>query len=305
MPRLPGTKSAALTIADTNRNGVSKLAIPLTGNSVLTGTFEFVNGLTANVLDIATLPHRTERSLNRAHSTDFPDSNGNLCRAIGGNYKIVNAATGKVVDVTGESTANGAQIQEWDYLGGANQQWQVVPVDDVHYKIVNRLSGRVLDVRDGSALNGTPIQQWDYLGDPQQLWVLIPVQPYNIANTWSGKVLDVTDGSSENGALVQQWSVNGNKQQQWQIVPVGGGYYAILNRLTGKVLDDLDDSTSDGTLIQQWDYLRGPNQQWQLAPLTARDSHAFFISNALNFEIINRRSGKVLDDTGDSTSMEL
>jgi Ricin-type beta-trefoil lectin domain-like len=53
MPRLPGTKSAALTIADTNPNRVSTIVIPLTGNSVLTGTFEIVNSLTAKVLDVA------------------------------------------------------------------------------------------------------------------------------------------------------------------------------------------------------------------------------------------------------------
>jgi Ricin-type beta-trefoil lectin domain-like len=302
MPRLPGPKSAVLTIADTNSNGASTVVIPLTGNSVMSGTFEIVNSLTAKVLDVAGRSASNGTLIEQNSFDGLVRQQWEFVPTAGGYFKILNAATRKVLDVTGESTADGAQTQLWDYLGGANQQWQVVPVDDVHYKIVNQLSGKVLDVRNGSTANGTPIQQWDYLGDPQQLWALIPQNPYNVANTWSGKVLDVTDGSTDNGALVQQSSVNGNRQQQWQFVPVGRGYYAILNRITGKVLDDVDNSTSDGTFIQQWDYLRTPNQQWQLMPLTAQDSHGFLISNALNFEIVNRLSGKVLDNTGSSTS---
>jgi hypothetical protein len=185
---------------------------------------------------------------------------------------------------------------------GADQEWQLAAVDGVHYKIVSRLSGKVLDVTAGSALEGTPIQQWRYLANPQQLWVLIPVKRYQILNAWSGKTLDVTGGSTENGALIQQWAANGNKQQQWQLIPVGSGYYAVLNYLTGKVLDVYGLSTSNGAFIQQWKYLQGLNQQWKLVPLTVTDSSGSFVSNALNFKIVNRLSGKVLDDTGFSQS---
>ena len=44
------------------------------------------------------------------------------------NYRIVSKYSGKVLDVLGVSQANGALIQQYDYLGGANQQWQLVPV---------------------------------------------------------------------------------------------------------------------------------------------------------------------------------
>jgi hypothetical protein len=45
-------------------------------------------------------------------------------------YMIVSKLSGKVLDVRGGSgaTANGLPIQQWDYLAGANQQWQLVPV---------------------------------------------------------------------------------------------------------------------------------------------------------------------------------
>jgi len=35
-------------------------------------------------------------------------------------------ATGKVIDVSGGSLANGANVIEWTDNGGTNQQWQIV-----------------------------------------------------------------------------------------------------------------------------------------------------------------------------------
>jgi hypothetical protein len=43
-------------------------------------------------------------------------------------YEIVNRQTGRALDVTGSSTANGTLIQQYDYLGFPNQQWQLIPV---------------------------------------------------------------------------------------------------------------------------------------------------------------------------------
>jgi len=44
----------------------------------------------------------------------------------GGFYKLRNRATGKVIDVSGGSLANGANVIEWTDNGGTNQQWQIV-----------------------------------------------------------------------------------------------------------------------------------------------------------------------------------
>jgi hypothetical protein len=377
MPRFPGTKSASLTIT---RSGAT-VAVPLTGNAVLTGTFEIVNSLTGKVLDVAGGSTSNGALIEQNSPSGRPPQQWRFVQTGGGYYRIVNVSTGKAVNVTGESTTNGTQIEQWNChavyltwnasvsqgivgynvyrgtasggpyirlnsklvlatsyvdiavqsgqtyyyvttavngnemesarsdvakattpLSASDQEWELVAVDAVHYKIVSKLSGKVLDVTGGSEVNGTPVQQWRYLGNPQQRWVLIPVQPYYIANAWSGKVLDVPNGSSEDGALVQQWSANRNKQQDWQFLPVGGQYYALLNFLTGKVLDVSGFSTSNGALIQQGQYLQGGNQQWKLVPLTVKDSLGGFIFGALNFKLLNRLSGKVLDDTGFSLS---
>jgi glucosylceramidase len=46
-----------------------------------------------------------------------------------GYYKILNGNSGKALDVQDNSTANGADIQLWDYAGGTNQQWRLVQVE--------------------------------------------------------------------------------------------------------------------------------------------------------------------------------
>ena len=79
-------------------------------------------------------------------------------------YEIVNKNSGKVLEVTGASAANGAGIRPVGLQGGANQQWQLAAIDNTYYRIVNKNSGKVLDVTGVSAANGASIEQWDYVG---------------------------------------------------------------------------------------------------------------------------------------------
>ncbi|HEX4206211.1 MAG TPA: RICIN domain-containing protein [Ktedonobacteraceae bacterium] len=139
-------------------------------------------------------------------------------------YKLVNQNSSKVLDVTNKSTSNGAVIQQWDYVGGANQQWQLVDVGNGYDKVVNRNSGLVLDVTNGSTSNGAVIQQWAFTGGggANQKWQVVDVGGgYDkIVNQNSGKVLDVTNKSTSNGAVIQQWDYVGGVNQKWQLVPV-------------------------------------------------------------------------------------
>jgi elongation factor Tu len=42
-----------------------------------------------------------------------------------GYYKLVAKHSGKVLDVAGISSANGAKLHQWDYVGGDNQKWKL------------------------------------------------------------------------------------------------------------------------------------------------------------------------------------
>jgi hypothetical protein len=45
-----------------------------------------------------------------------------------GNYAVLNAYSGKVLDDPGFSTYNGAPINQYQWNGGDNQQWKLYPV---------------------------------------------------------------------------------------------------------------------------------------------------------------------------------
>ena len=134
-------------------------------------------------------------------------------------FKIAAKQTGKALDVQAASTTNGALIQQWDYIGGDNQNWQLVPAESGYFRIAAKHSGKVLDVQGMSTSNGAPIQQYDYLGGDNQKWRFILVQNgfFKIVAKQSGKVLDVQGASPSDGALIQQWNYLGSDNQKWSV----------------------------------------------------------------------------------------
>ncbi len=74
------------------------------------------------------------------------------------------------MEVSGSSTANGAQIQLWDWLNANNQKWTVIPVGNGSFKLTAVHSGKVADVSGGSTANGAKIIQWPYGGATNQQW---------------------------------------------------------------------------------------------------------------------------------------
>jgi hypothetical protein len=141
-------------------------------------------------------------------------------------YKIVSKSSGKVLDVANFSLNNGGYLHQWDYVGGKNQQWQILPLSNGIYKIVSVASGRVIDVEGPSNNNGATIHQWDWKNTYSQQWKLEGVRTganqvsYKIINGQSGKVIDVSNNSTANGARIHQWDYVGNSNQLWSIEKV-------------------------------------------------------------------------------------
>jgi len=163
-------------------------------------------------------------------TSTFTDQNANYnitfgpAGSGGGGYSYIqNRYSGKVLDDTGWSTANGTTIEQWDRGNGqANQQWSMAPTGDGYYYIQNRFSGKVLDDTGWSTANGTTIEQWDQgNGQANQQWSLVPTSDgyYYIQNRFSGKVLDVSGWSTTNGTTIEQWDLgSGQGNQEWSIL---------------------------------------------------------------------------------------
>jgi hypothetical protein len=129
-------------------------------------------------------------------------------------YVIRNVASGKVMDVSNNSTLNGAWIHQWEYEGLANQQWRITDLGNGYYKIVARHSGKALDVESASQSDGARIHQWSYSGLTNQQWRIYPCfclnGGYSITARHSGKAAALTSGSLyANGLGVRQYAYAG------------------------------------------------------------------------------------------------
>lgn len=202
---------------------------------------------------------------------------------------IASKNTGKCLDVAGLGQNNGANVQQWNWWNGNNQQWRLELAGDGYFKLVARHSGKCLDVSGQSKDNGGNIQQWDWWGGDNQKWKFEPVGDgyFKVVAKHSGKCLDIAAAGKDNGANVQQYDYVGGDNQKWKIEFVGGGYFKLIAKQTGKRLDVQGNGMQNGANVQQYDWLNGSNQKWRFEPVGGG-----------YYKIIVRSSGKCLDVSG-------
>lgn len=153
----------------------------------------------------------------------YPNSRDNAISSVT-IYQIRSRATGKVLDVDGggSATANGDNVQQWEYLAQRYQKWRVTDIGNSYYKIIAQNRQKALDALGFATSNESNVGQWDYEGKSNQQWQIENLGNgyYRIVNRNSGKVLDVANGlnSNENGLNVQQWEINGKNNQQWEFI---------------------------------------------------------------------------------------
>lgn len=131
-------------------------------------------------------------------------------------YKLLSKRSGKALDVSGYSASPGALVDQWAYVGGNNQKWEMIDVGDGYFKIYSAHSGLVLDIAAGSS--DGQINQAASADKDSQKWKLEKVNGYyKIVNKSNGKVLDVSNESYDNGASVHLWDYVGKDNQLWTI----------------------------------------------------------------------------------------
>ncbi len=215
-------------------------------------------------------------------------------------FYILNMEGGLALDDTGFSTSNGTLIQQWQYWGGANQQWKLLAAGNaptVTNYVVNAASGKVLDDTGFSTRNGNLMQQWQPTGGDNQRWTFISLADGNdlIVNAYSGKVLVDPGFSTSNHTLIQQYQLNGGLDEQWQLVALTDGNDEIFNAYSAKVLDDPSSSTSGGTRIQQYQLNGGLNQQWSISPFANPVSSKPYSPAPTSIPLFNKGGPSYLD----------
>ncbi|MFD6950077.1 hypothetical protein A6A08_16045 [Nocardiopsis sp. TSRI0078] len=142
----------------------------------------------------------------------------------GAYYVLRNQHSGLVADVEGASTADGAEIIQWNRTDRPWQQFRFVSAGDGYYRIVNRNSGKAIDVWEHSTANGAEIRQFTDLGGANQQWRPVDTGGgVQLINRLSGKALEVWEWSTTAGDRLSQYDSLGGANQVWDLVRVDGG----------------------------------------------------------------------------------
>ena len=127
-----------------------------------------------------------------------------------GTYEITTKlASNMVLDVSGGSSVDGANVQIWADANEKQQKFEVTYINNGRYKIICKRSGKALTVSNDNVVQST------YNGALTQLWRIEPKQnnEYNIISEYNGKSLDVSGGNTANGTNVWTYTPNNTNAQ--------------------------------------------------------------------------------------------
>ena len=190
----------------------------------------------------------------------FIATNSLMGQTFSGDYEIVNAGSGMVLEVPAFSTTNGTGLDQWIANGGANQQWAISSTSSGAYQILNGYSGLAMEVYNQSITNDAVVDQWTWWGGANQQWTFSNLSNgfYEILNENSGLALEVSAGSTADGGTINQSAWKGGAFQQWLLLPVGatgtvsapsGGSGAAAATFHGFNWADPGDNYIDGPLL--------------------------------------------------------
>jgi pectin lyase len=166
-----------------------------------------------------------------------------------------------VLDVAGKKTANGTNLDIYQYNGGTNQQFMLTANGDGSYKIRTRVTGEasVVEIADASTASGANVQQWEENGNTCQDWILEAVTDpgcemdvdvaYVFENVNSGLLLEAADTTLTEGTNIQQGTDNGLDTQKWTLKSFGSGNYYWIRSLQDSAYALKADGSGNGSNI--------------------------------------------------------
>lgn len=165
-----------------------------------------------------------------------------LTIGLGDYYYIASALnTNQVVDVSGGSQRDGANIQLYQMNGTDAQLFKFVRSEEQGcYYIINKGSGKALDVQGGGTEAGTNVQLYSQNRTQAQKWRFCLA--YNSDENVSimahcGKFLDAKGGCADNGTNIWIYDGNNTLAQAFKLIP-------YINTTYENVTLDFDDFDS-------------------------------------------------------------
>ena len=178
-----------------------------------------------------------------------------------GTYIIMSDVSGfKALDVSGGSTADGANVQLYDANGTKAQKFTLTWNADAHsYAITNVNSGKKLTVAGNSKASGANLVQSSDNGSDGQGWYIVQNGgSYSIISALSGMAVDICGAASANGTNAWLYTPNSSKAQLFRFltssdtyVNFTDGVYTFASAVdSSKYLDISAASMSSGGNLQ-------------------------------------------------------
>jgi hypothetical protein len=139
-----------------------------------------------------------------------------------GTFYIFAKHSEKYLDVSDWRKDDTANVQQYAYHGGENQQWTIVQAVEDYYFIFAKHSGKCLDVAGASKSDFANVFQYSFHGGDNQQWGFRETDDgfVNIINKHSNKALDIEGWKREDFANLQQYELHGGDNQKWKLKPV-------------------------------------------------------------------------------------
>jgi len=188
----------------------------------------------------------------------------------GNAYKIINVSTNKVLDLPGNVTNDGTNVQIWENDGTCGQRWKLYRTKDNYLTLESACAnGMVVSLGSSLANTGTNVQLSTANSTDAQKWTLradraIQDGIYTIKlDSVKDKAIDIS-GQFMDGANIQLWNSNHTAAQQWLFeYNTNDGYYTITNISSRRVLD-ISGVMRRGANIQLWYSNNTCAQRWQV-----------------------------------------
>lgn len=164
-----------------------------------------------------------------------------------GYYLVVNASSGKALDVADGDVVPGANVQQWTAdSSNANQLFSASDNGDGTWTLVNKATGLALSASGSDLVGAAPDGSASQRFGAQEYTYIISDGVYSINSSFnSDLVLEVSSASTSDSAVIQIYASNDTFSQKWLVTLVdeSTNAYSIESLNSGKRLSATSSSS--------------------------------------------------------------
>ena len=179
-----------------------------------------------------------------------------------GYYLVVNASSGKALDVADGDVVPGANVQQWTAdSSNANQLFSASDNGDGTWTLVNKATGLALSASGSDLVGAAPDGSASQRFRAQEYTYTISDGVYTINSSFnSGLALEVSSASTSDSAAIQMYAANDTFSQKWLVTLVdeSANAYSIESLNSGKRLS----ATSSSAIGQRLPDSNDSAQLW-------------------------------------------